>query len=507
MLEAPVVRPATLPDQDRFMDTELLDDVRFAERFLFVVPKAGATGGIVPLRANKAQQYIAKHWSNRLLILKARQLGCSTWIQARFFRKTITDFGVHSVIIAHKPDTTGALMEISKTYYQFLPEHMRPALKYDNTRRMVFGRLRSTLACGSADKAGFGHGLTVHNLHASELALWPHPEMFNGMRQSVPLHDACDIVVESTANGATGLFYEMCIRALERQGPWRLLFLPWWLDEGYRMELKPGESLEPYDTDEERLIREHGLSAEQIKWRRYQLVSYASSGDREEFFQDYAEDPLTCFLSGGNCFFDVVKLRVLLKQGPPAPMFVDEGGWHIYREPQIGHRYVMGVDTASGDERGDYSAAVIRDARTNERVAVLNEHITPFQLAVEAARAGLYYNDALLGIERNGMGLSTIEKVIELGYEQLYWHADKKVGWPTNSTTRFPMLADLRQEVADVAASFNDRRLLNQMLRFLKARGVGDIPKAGTGAHDDLVMADAIAGQIRKLAEPGAAVV
>jgi hypothetical protein len=165
----------------------------------------------------------------------------------------------------------------------------------------------------------------------------------------------------------------------------------------------------------------------------------------------------------------------------------------------------MGVDTASGNENDDYCAAVVRDWRTNERVATLNEACDPFELANEVARMGAYYNMALLGIERNGIGMATVGQVGQLGYERLYWASRDHCGWTTSATTRPVMLADLRQDImTEIPPHINDARLVNEMLRFVKGMGVNGKPEAGSGAHDDLVIADAIAGQMRKVDSGGA---
>jgi len=200
----------------------------------------------------------------------------------------------------------------------------------------------------------------------------------------------------------------------------------------------------------------------------------------------------------------------------PEPLEVRDGNLFIFRHAEPGREYVMGVDTA-GFTGGDCCALVVQDRRTKERVATLKERdMAPFALANAAAKVGAEYNMALVAVERNGVGTSTLEKAVELGYENLYWTAGaggepRFCGWNTGAANRPVMLADLRQEVADAAAGevealFNDARLLNEMLHFVKGVGIGAKAEAAPGENDDLIIADAICGQIRDVEGGGGAV-
>src|SRR5689334_9508062 len=70
---------------------------------LFVRDK---TGALVSLRPNRAQVRFECSRGARNIVLKARQLGISTWVAARFFINTITRPGTVSVQVAH--DQTSA---------------------------------------------------------------------------------------------------------------------------------------------------------------------------------------------------------------------------------------------------------------------------------------------------------------------------------------------------------------------------------------------------------------
>jgi hypothetical protein len=107
--------------------SKLKDFQFFAEHFFKIRTK---TGEIKPFVLNKAQLYIhdrlqkqlAENGKVRAVILKGRQQGCSTFIQARYFHKTITNRGIKTFILTHEAEATKNLFEMTKRYYEYLPE-------------------------------------------------------------------------------------------------------------------------------------------------------------------------------------------------------------------------------------------------------------------------------------------------------------------------------------------------------------------------------------------------
>src|SRR5438876_593612 len=133
-----------------------------------------------------------------------------------------------------------------------------------NVRRMVFPRLDSEYRVGTADENA-GRGLTIHNLHCSEVARWSHggAEALASLRASVPREG--EIVLESTPNGAGGVFYEEWQQADETG--YTRHFFPWWYEQDYKAELE-NVGVHPLTPDEVDLVEHHGLTDAQIAWRR-----------------------------------------------------------------------------------------------------------------------------------------------------------------------------------------------------------------------------------------------
>ena len=291
-----LVRLGTVLDYRTFRAGATVEDL-LIEGLLKIRSKAK---GLVRLRPNRAQREYAASCSRRNIVLKARQLGMTTYIAARFFIQTITQPGTTAVQVAHSQESAEEIFKIVHRFWENLPEGMqRGALvtSRSNVRQIVFPRLDSEYRVATAADPNAGRGLTIHNLHCSEVARWPRDgmETLASLRSAVP--DDGEIVLESTPNGAGGVFYEEWQRADETG--YQKHFFPWWYDGEYRV--KEGlAAVQPLTPEEEQLMERERLSDAQIAWRRMnraQLRGLAA--------QEFAEDAVTCFRASGECVFDL----------------------------------------------------------------------------------------------------------------------------------------------------------------------------------------------------------
>lgn len=148
-------------------------------------------GRLVRLRPNRAQQAFEARCTERNIILKARQMGMTTWIAARFFVHTITQPGTLSVQVAHDQRSAEEIFRIVHRFLDNLPETVRRgALNPSrvNVRQIVFPRLDSEYRVETAADPNAGRGLTIQNLHCSEVARWPRDgaETLASLRAAVP---------------------------------------------------------------------------------------------------------------------------------------------------------------------------------------------------------------------------------------------------------------------------------------------------------------------------------
>lgn len=173
----------------------------------------------------------------------------------------------------------------------------------------------------------------------------------------------------------------------------------------------------------------------------------------------------------------------------------------IYKKPKPGRPYVIGCDTAG--EGSDWFAAHVLDNVTGEQVAVLHHQYDEDTFAKQIYCLGKYYNEALVGIETN---YSTYPAKILgiMGYTRQYVREiedefDGKLkhayGFQTNKLTRPVIISELIRMVRDHTALITDEDTILEMLTFVRNEKLR--PEAEPGAHDDLVIALAIAYYIR----------
>ncbi len=252
--------------------------------------------------------------------------------------------------------------------------------------------------------------------------------------------------------------------------------------------------------DERALMEKHGLDEEQIVYRRGLLAEH-----RGVMAQEFAESAEECFLASGDCVFDVQTIeRRLREMEEPVPARAAanresgpvETGLQILLPPMAGKSYIVGVDPAGGGTRGDYACAEVIDRATGMQCAELHGHFTPREMAVKTAELAKHYNDALLVVERNGLGREMLAYLGQTGCRNLYVSKTGESGWLTTAASRPEAIANLSALIADAPELFNSPKLLREFRTFVR-REDGS-PRAAAGTHDDCVMAMAIAQAVRR---------
>ena len=441
--------------------------------------------GLVFLQPNRAQREFARTCTHRNIVLKARQLGITTYVAARFFVQTITRPGTMTVQVAHDQESAEEIFKIVHRFWENLPESMkRGALVRSraNVRQMVFPRIDSEYRVATAADVNAGRGLTIHNLHCSEVARWLRDpgEALASLRAGVPSDG--EIVLESTPNGAGGVFYEEWQHANETG--FTRHFFPWWYDDEYR-DKSVSVRIEPLSTEEAELVRRAGLTPAQIAWRRTnraQLRGLAA--------QEYAEDAISCFLASGECIFELEAIdRALAAQAQPVSVR-ESGRLTAWFEPRHDRQYVIGVDPAGGGSEGDYACAEVIDRQTAMQCAELHGHYAPRELALKLIELGQRYNEAWLVVERNNHGFGVLANLRALGYPKVFRDREQD-GWLTSAVTRPAMIENLAAILSLKPELFQSSKLLTECRTFIRR---ADGSSAGaSGSHDDCVMAMAIA--------------
>ena len=516
----------------------LLNCKQYIETFLHIRTKSGE---LVKLKFNQPQQRLydviaERHRAGkpvRIIILKARQMGFSTETEAILFWATATRENTDSLIIAHKDEATANLFRMSRLFYEMLPPVIRPMLQASNAQELNFDKpardkserrgLRSRIRCATAGGSGQGRSYTLRNVHMSEFAFWPGDklETYSGIMQAVPDEAGTIVIIESTANGfdAFKTLWDMAVESQRRgdEDGFIPVFFPWHEMKDYRRPVPPGMEL----TAEERELKEtYQLDDEQIAWRRW-CINTNCGGDLNKFRQEYPASPDEAFISTGTCVFD--KEALVLRR---AQVQNDEweygrfsyeydglsirnirwvpekdGMIRIRKHPEAGKPYVIGGDTAGTGS--DSFVGQVLDNTGGEQVAVLQQLMGETEYTRQMYCLGMYYNTALIGIETN-YSTYPVQELERLGYPRQYVRQridtfthkpTEEYGYNTTSRTRPTMIDHLKAVARESLELINDYATLGEMLTFVYDERWR--PEAEQGEHDDLVMALAIAHEIR----------
>lgn len=500
---------------------------KYIESFLKIKNKDSK---IIPFKLNTPQQRLydvikeqkEKHKPVRIIILKARQMGFSTLTEAILFKETVTKHNVNAGIIAHVEEATTNLFTMSKLYYSELPDEIKPQLLNSNAKELIFNNregtgLNSKIRCMTAGSTGVGRSGTYNILHLSEYAFWQGDKktILNGLVQTVPNNENSMIIIESTANGYEH-FKEIWDSATRKENDYIPVFIGWNELPEYSMEYT-GFTL----TSEEKKLQEvYGLSLEQLTWRRW-CIRNNCQNDINLFKQEYPINPYEAFLSTGTHYFNarILQDRIAVIESPKkigyfrysysnekieSYEWIDDpdGFIKIYEDVEARKPYVIGGDTSG--EGSDYFTGHVLDNTNGKQVAVLRREFDEVEYTRQIYCLGMYYNNALLGIEAN-FSTYPIRELERLGYTYQFVREEedtytgklaKRLGFKTSSISRPRILAGLQTIVLEHSNLLNDKDTMEEMLVFV--RNEKGRPEAKEGEHDDLVMGLAIAYDIRE---------
>jgi len=525
------------------------DDLYWLKYYVKIINKDGKQ---VPFILNPIQKKIEDKIKElesqgkpaRIIVLKARQEGCSTYTQAKFLCRTIKNKNRNALVVAHRDDSTNAIFDKAKYSNSCLPDHIKPLQRASNARELIFDTpvtykgkekgLNSKIKVQTAGSDGIGRSDTYHYIHLSEFAFYSGDPLkaLSGINSSVPSVVGTIVIIESTANGNNS-FKTLWDLAESGENDYVPMFFSWFDYPDYQMEVTEEERTEimsSLNEYEEYLVSTYELPAERIKWYRWKLKNDCN-GDTDLMKQENPSNSHEAFLSTGRPVFDnekvemrIEQLKKQYKEKPPkrgsflfewnnpdtkdkikdsSIKFVPGYGdyVYIYEEPKAGHPYVVGGDTA-GDGSDSFAGTVL-DNSNGKRVAILHGDLEADPYAHQMYCLGRYYNNALLSIEVNFDLYPVIElerlhyprqyrreMLDEVGHKKQY-----KNGYRTDGNTRPYMISLEVTLIRDNIDLFVHIGMLQECLTFVKDKN--GRPDAESGKHDDLIMSDAIANASR----------
>ena len=494
---------------------KLYDDFSFYAKHAIKIRTKNAD--VKPLVLNAPQTKLHEAIENqrkttgkvRIIILKARQQGFSTYTSGRMYWTLSQRKARKGLVVAHQADSSRTIFDMYRRTHSEMPELLKPSTSYSSRKELVFSGLDSGIMVSTAGGEGIARGETFTDTHLSEVAFWPSAtaeDNLNALLQAIPNAPDTSIYIESTANGMSGVFYNLWQGAVDGSNGFFPFFSPWFDSPEYTEEVDDGFER---TYEEEELVKEFGLTDGQLMFRRRKV---AQNGI-DKFKQEYPSTAEEAFIASGRPVFNPDQIHSFIQKSEP-PMYHmalegevfekhPRGELKVWREHEGHERYYIGADVAIGIRDGDYSVAQILDGQ-KRLVASWRGHVHPDYFADVLFALGHYYNEARICVENNNHGLLTAIRLgrdlaypnvyTELGEGQLNDRDTFTIGFRTTSKTK-PLIIDrLRAALREDEMWISDKTTLQEMLQYIVTES-GSM-EAEEGCHDDCVMALALANHV-----------
>jgi len=485
----------------------------FAKEQIKILPK-DSSKGFQFFEFNEAQKIVNEALEKQLketgrvraIILKARQMGLSTYTTGRVFWKSYFNAYNKSVVMAHDAATSDALFSMSRNTIYNMSDTFRPVLKKSNAKEIMFEHNDSGYRLYTAGAPEAGRGTTPTIAHLSEVAFWGHDEkILAGLFQGISQAEGTEVILESTANGVGNSFHRLWQGAVKGENEYIAIFVPWYLMSEYRRKAPEGFER---TTDEEVLVTRYNLDDDQLYWRRLKIAE----GGEDKFRQEYPATPEEAFIVSGSNVFNIEKLSKLVPQPILAKrefnfessMMEDlrDGSIEIFKYPTFEDAFAIGADVSLGVGK-DYSTAVVINANREVCAVYRSNTIDPSQFGDLLFYLGRYYNNALLAVESNSMGIATLNRLTQMGYVNMYYQTKManvskeegtRIGWRTTSASKPAIIGFLKNAIEQEDIWIPSRVIIGELMNYV-ADDSGKT-NAIVGQNDDTVIALAIALEV-----------
>ena len=450
----------------------------FCENYWFIKhPERGRI--LFELREAQQETIAAWHTNRYNVVLKARQIGFSTLAAAYAFWLTFFWSDRFVVMLSRTEREAAKLLQKSKYGFRWLPLWMKdrgPSQTTDHQLKMVFDNESAIESLPSSNDPARGE--SVYLVIVDEMAFLSNPD--EAWASIEPIADVGGrIIALSTANGSGNFFHNLWVGSQTGTNLFRGLFFPW----------------SAGDRDD--------------SW--YEVKSKTTP--LWQLHQEYPRSPEEAFIKSGNPVFAPEMLAGLETIEPysgdftftDGPQFVraETGPFRVWGEPEADSMYVVGADGAEGLSYGDYSSAHVVCANTGEVVAHWHGHIEPDLFGALLAELGWWYNNALVAVENNNHGLTTLKSMQRYGYTNLYRHRrlaqirnapTDVLGWRTSSTSKPLMIDELSANLREGELIVTCEFTIGELRTFVRKQN----GKMSGSPHDDRVISLAIANQMLK---------
>lgn len=423
------------------------------------------------------------------IILKSRQMGISTLVAAYSLWIMIFNKDKNILLISLRQDDAKDVVAKVRDAHKELPTWLKVKCVEDNRLSLKLANGSQIKAASTTKKSGVGQALSL--LILDEAALIDDAEDL--WTSAAPtLSTGGNIIVLSTPRGVGNWFHQMWQGAEENydgkvgKNGFHPITLPWYLH--------------PERDDE---------------WRR---IEGEKQGNPKKASQEYDCN----FLASGDNVVDLNIIQFYKKTYMRDPVDIrgaDKGLW-IWEYPDYNHSYIVCADVARGDGM-DYSAAHVLDIskETTTQVAEYKGSFGTKDFGNFLFGLASEYNNALLIVERESVGWSTLTTLIEREYKNLFYSSadlkyidvqrqltnrydseEKKLvpGFSTNIKTRPLVISHLEQYFREKALIIYSKRTLVELETFIWKNGKAQA--MSEKYNDDLVMSLGIGLWVRDTA-------
>lgn len=429
----------------------------YAPLCLSILAKDGA---LTPLSLNPAQRTLharlnaqqAKTGRVRAVVLKGRQMGISTYVQARFFQQTSLHRGRNAFILTHRDDATRNIYRMVRRFHAHCPDPIKPRTQEDSSTGLVFADLDSAYRVGTAGAREVGRSATIQLFHGSEVAAWPNADSHAaGILQAIPSLPGTEIILESTALGAGNFFHRMWRLGLDPTSGWQSHFIPWFWEPGYAAPVPEDFALTEEETE---LMRLYALTPGQLCFRRVKVAEFAAAGREGAavFRQEYPSNADEAFLAGIT--------RALI----PVGAVIEARRAAVEAIGPV----VVGVDPARGG--ANKTAIIRRQGRLAWGLERLNLDDT-MQVAGRVHQIITQDKPARVFVDVIGVGAGVVDRLREMGHHTVVMPVNA-AGSPLDRARyvnkRAEMWDGLREWLEDAPVQVPDEDLLQAELTALE---------------------------------------
>ena len=506
----------------------------FAKNFIYIVDNNGEK---IKFELNEAQEELEDlmEYNRFVNVSKARQGGISTYTVAKALWRALTSENENILIVSYKSDSSKALFEKLKSMNDWLDREkypdVFPNVKRDNRDELLFDN-GSKITCLVASNKSIGRGSTYSWIHMSEYAFYDRQEMqLLSAEQSLAKGSKSVLTIETTSNGTSNNFYRLTMASMKGNSKYKTMFIPFFHNlyrkqfayehdeaETWYKENNQGKRLSVKDLEpSEKVLYEKGANLRFLMWRRYKLLDMTL----QEFQQEYPSNILESFISTGSSVFDQTMVLDRINRVIP-PLSKNEiindvpellhkfvgRGLNVFHLPKRTMKYYGGVDTASGGGN-DFSTIAIYDEEGKMALTFYNNKVPVYEFAEIIDCIGHWYNYCFYAIERNSYGLPVLERLRkEYGYLNLYKQklfdtktGKKKMqlGFTTTAQSKSVLISDYKENFEKGLILVECKETLQQMQLFVENSNGSMGNKKGDKNHDDMVIANSLAVQARKI--------